>query len=227
MYGYAAVGGETPPGQPAMRQRSGAGIVCRPSLCKPLRPLIQLRGEIDQAGGEDGVAGAEAEGLFLVGLDGDGVVIDFDGDVVDLRQSELGAFLFFDDQPAVGDEQHPSVERRLVDAVLLKAEGDRALRARQSGGDGAQAAELFYAITFNGDVVIGDAESFAQHDKLRLLRFAGTIVRQEVPDDGGVEVAFGAGDVVRGQAGCLAGGAEQAGDSARFGDASAGQLFES
>src|SRR5258708_10591542 len=60
-----------------------------------------------------------------------------------------------------------------------------------------------------------------------MLRFADTIVRQEVPDDGGVEVALSTGDVVRGQSGGLAGGAEQAGDGARFGDAAVGQLLES
>src|SRR5205807_8621922 len=102
----------------------------------------------------------------------------------------FGAFPFVGDQSLVRDEEHAGIERRLVNAVLLKRERDRALRARQSLGDAAKRTELLDRAHLRLDVVFGESESFAKRLDLRFLHRAEAVVSQKVPDHAGVELAF-------------------------------------
>ena len=158
------------------------------AVTQTLRAFVERRGHVDQAGGEDRVARAEAQRFFLIGLDDDAAVVGVDDDFEDLRHRHFGALSFVGDEAAVGDEEHAGVERRLVDAVLLKRERDRAFGARQSAGDArAGCGTVRWRSLSAGDVVFGEPEPFAKRFDLGFLRGAEAVVGEKMPDDGGVE----------------------------------------
>ena len=113
-----------------------------------------------------------------------------------------------------------------MDAVLLKRQWNRALGARQPFGDAAQRSKLFDGAQLVFDIVFSQPKSLAKRLDLGFLRGAEAVVREEMPDDARVELAFDGVDVLGSESRCVACVAEKFRDCGCVGDAAARQLFE-